>query len=362
MTTINDFLCFQSGKKRIDSLSAYLKEVAGIHQSQQLASINIKYKPSQGNNITVCPAIGIPVCSDDYSDNMVDCLSRLYPRYDRYLALTWHHYKVNKHKLPSLQVIEKAIYKKRKCREKNIDICFKNTDLFSIEKSRKHFQLIRNKYDSSELRMILSDPDQAIAGGELIKDCAATTVSIFTLSSTHKVIIKRYNSKGILYSLIRSLIPSRARVCWCGELLFQQIGIKTPENLAMLEVRKYRWIKKSYLITEYIQGQCLSTFFSDDENKEQWSFITQQIEDILFSFPSVNIVHGDFKSTNFIISESGPVMIDLDSVKSFFLRSTFKNSYRKDLDRFEENWVNTPSAIHIFQSTINNIRKHIQSY
>ncbi|MDP0561834.1 MAG: hypothetical protein QS721_05675 [Candidatus Endonucleobacter sp. (ex Gigantidas childressi)] len=362
MITINGILCRQSEKKRINSLSAYLKEVAFIHQSQQLASINIKYNPDQENNITVYPAIGTPVCSEDYSANMVDCLSRLYPRYDRYLPLTWHHYHINNHRQQSLKVVEKAIYQKRKYREKSIDACFKSNDSFSVEKSKRHFQIIRKKDDSSDLRIILSDPDQAIAAGELIKDCTATTVSLFTLNKTHKVIIKRYNSKGALYSLIRNLIPSRARVCWRGSILLQHMGIKTPENLALLEIKKYRCIKKSYLITEHIPGQCLSTYFLDHEHKEKWPFINQQIEDILFSFPSVNVAHGDFKSTNFIISESGPVIIDLDSVKSFFLRSTFKNSYGKDIDRFEQNWVDTPLAKQIFQATIRNIRNKINSY
>ena len=352
MTTINDILASQNDTERTATLSHYLSGVAKLHKKGNQASINIKY---HGSDIGAFDVIA-ETSHKTQLDNLTDCLTQLYPRYDRYLPTAFSGYNTNSTHQPDLRTIEKQVYKKRKHREKALKTCFETNATFQTDKSWHRFQVINKQYDSSALQQLLANPDEAIAKGKFYKDCAATTVSLYTMADGKKVIIKRYNSKGTLYSLTRSLISSRARVCWKGALLLKQIGINTPDNLAMLECRTGPWIKTSYLITEFVEGTTLAEAFIEGADQSQWGTTAREVGDILHSFPPVQVAHGDFKSRNFIVANDTVLMIDLDSMKSHTLSTIFNSTYQRDVDRFERNWQTDPSAKTLFAPLISALR------
>ena len=356
MININEFLVDKSDAERTRILAYYLKALAALHASKQFGSIKLS-EDSNTDKISVIPtSTELLVNQDDYTGNLVNCLSQLYPRYDRYLSFIWDSYQFNDRAPVRPGIIEKSIYKQRKKQEKALNVCFKNSKHYKVEKDWHHFQVIQKKHDSKDLRELLANPDKAIAQGFIFKDCPATTVSLFTMANGKKIIIKRYNSKGTFYSLTRSLISSRARVCWKGALLLKQLGIQTPDNLAILEHRTGPWIKTSYLITEFKEGELFVDYFNKSEDQSQWKLIARQVEDILFTFPTVRVAHGDFKSTNFILSNNKVLLIDLDSMKSHLSKSIFEGTYQRDIDRFERNWQEAPNAQKLFASIIKHIR------
>ncbi|MDB2384500.1 hypothetical protein N9V90_01510 [Endozoicomonas sp.] len=351
MTTINDILDPLPDKGRTQVLGVYLSGIASLHRAGHRASIKIKQKPRNNEAVDVV-ASDSNVSSE--VDNLIECLAELFPRYDRYLPSVFQLYS---RQLP-LKSIEKKIYKKRKSEEKLLNACFETNDRFKVEENWNRFQVIDIKYDSAALQQLLSSPDEAIASGTLYKDCAATTVSLYTMTNGKKVIIKRYNSKGIFYSLTRSLISSRVRECWKGALLLDQISVNTPANLAMIECRTGPWIKTSYLVTEFVEGHSFIDIFEGDD-QSQWREVARQVEDIFFSFRARRISHGDCKSLNFLVSNNSVFVIDLDSIQSHSSSLLFRRALQQDITRFERNWLVAPAAAQLFSPLIQSIRNSL---
>ena len=291
-------------------------------------------------------------------ERLAICLYKLFPRYDRYFPealqeLTDNYSFINETFLTHL---EKEIYKQRKSREKLLKNCFIENEYYSVTKSWHRFLVIRKGMDEQELTELLKHPEKLIQEEDEHKELFATTISTLTLKSGKKLLVKRYNSKGRLYSLTRSLIESRARVCWKGAELFNWLGIPTPAPLAMIELKSGPWIHTSFLITEFVQGETLDRYLRDISNQETWSKIAKDTADIVYSFPQVRVAHGDFKATNFMVDDLKLVMIDLDSVRSYKLKRAFDSTYLRDIDRFERNWDKQPEAGTLYQPLVTQIR------
>jgi len=71
---------------------------------------------------------------------------------------------------------------------------------------------------------------------------------------------------------------------------------------------------------------------------------------LLKNIHALNISHGDLKITNIMISESKPVIIDLDSMKQHSNKYFFNKAKTRDIKRFLKNWQDTPSLAKLFQS------------
>ena len=113
------------------------------------------------------------------------------------------------------------------------------------------------------------------------------------------------------------------------------LDIATPKPLAYIEQHKKKLIWKSYLVTEYIEGQKLYDFRQTGNiNKEQHETIDNQIKEMLDEMEKNHITHGDLKHTNILITDKGPVLIDLDGMKVHKWSWSYKSSRTKDLQRF----------------------------
>ena len=66
-----------------------------------------------------------------------------------------------------------------------------------------------------------------------------------------------------------------------------------------------------------------------------------------------HLVHGDVKSTNFIISEDKPVLIDLDAMRLHKSQRSLERGVKKDRLRFRENWINDPEPKAMFELLMN---------
>ena len=113
------------------------------------------------------------------------------------------------------------------------------------------------------------------------------------------------------------------------------LNIATPKPLAYIEQLTKKLIWKSYLVTEYVDGQKLYDFLQNSNvTKEQHSMIIQQIKGLLDKMGEYRITHGDLKHTNILVTDNGPVLTDLDGMKAHKLSWTYKSGRTKDLQRF----------------------------
>jgi tRNA A-37 threonylcarbamoyl transferase component Bud32 len=145
-------------------------------------------------------------------------------------------------------------------------------------------------------------------------------------------------------------------VSWRNSHLLKSIGVNTPNPVAMMEKRLGPLRSVSYILTEYVDGTDIHHLLNSDKVGEIDLFgLVKQFGELLRRFASSSISHGDFKATNFILSDKGLFITDLDAVRSHRLKWKFKKAFREDLVRLMQNWRNAPHIAAIFQNEISKI-------
>jgi tRNA A-37 threonylcarbamoyl transferase component Bud32 len=149
------------------------------------------------------------------------------------------------------------------------------------------------------------------------------------------VVVKRYNHKGFIHSLRHTIKRSRARRGWLHGHRLAMLDIATPKPLAYIEQLKKKLVWKSYLVTEYVEGQKLYDFLRNSNiAEEQRSIAMRQVQNLLDKIGKYRITHGDLKHTNILITDNGPTITDLDGMKVHKWNWAYKISRAKDFRRF----------------------------
>ncbi|NOR69966.1 MAG: hypothetical protein GQ532_09790 [Methylomarinum sp.] len=226
----------------------------------------------------------------------------------------------------------------------------RSCSLFFYQQTWDQQTICARKYRSAEMQAFLSAPDSYIKQTNLLKDGNTCTVAIVTIDNIDMV-VKRYNIKNWQHAFGRAFRCSRAVSSWVSAHLLQFYGIPTPEPVAVIEKRWGPLRKEAYFVTKLISGETGDLYFNSDNNTiDEKRSMTKSTVKLLKSIHGLNISHGDLKITNIMISDSHPVIIDLDSMKQHWNQYLFNKAKKRDIKRFLKNWQDNPSLAKIFQS------------
>ena len=289
--------------------------------------------------------------------SVIDHIASLHPRYDRQVFDALGKSQLRSEVSLSPGELSKKIFSYRKALERKLLKEIKNNTL--ISECKKIKMSVSNSRYRSEVIEILENIDQVLSFSQSLGHGKITKIYKHKLKCGKLVIIKQYKSSSFFYRLSRSFVESRAMISWRAAHLFKLFGIPTAVPLGMSEERHGPFLNASYYISEFIDGQIMADFYEEGQPQELWETVSEQIEDILVTFPKVFMTHGDFKATNFIIKNNHPVLIDLDSVTLYRNKHLFKSSYSRHIDRFEQNWKVRPTAEKHFKPFIARIRTTI---
>ncbi|MCX5638855.1 MAG: protein kinase [Planctomycetota bacterium] len=182
--------------------------------------------------------------------------------------------------------------------------------------------------------------DALMDKGQILKNGDTTYVSQLRWHDK-EIVVKRYNHRGFVYSLRHTIKGSRARRCWLNGHRLMALNIPTPKPIAFIEQRKGMLLGKSYLVTEYSEGQNLHRFLQDDTVAEtQKSMMVQQVTKLLDRLQKYRISHGDMKHTNILVTDKGPVLTDLDAMKGHRWNLAYRRRQSRDTVRFLEKFEN----------------------
>ncbi len=149
-----------------------------------------------------------------------------------------------------------------------------------------------------------------------------------------EVVVKRYNVKTWLHGLRRLLFSSRGRRSWRNAHRLRAYGIATPRPLLFVEERR-GFRRRAWLVAEKAAGERADRFFEriggDDE-------AIRKVASVVAAFARNGLVHGDMKASNFLVSEKGVQVIDLDSLRRPRWRWLRERGVRADRERFLRNW------------------------
>jgi serine/threonine protein kinase len=113
------------------------------------------------------------------------------------------------------------------------------------------------------------------------------------------------------------------------------LDIATPKPLVYIEQYSGPLVWKSYLVTEYVRGQKLYDFLRDTNvAEEDRSAAAQKIMELLDKLSKHRITHGDLKHSNILITNNGPVLTDLDGMKTHKWNWTCRAKQTRDWEHF----------------------------
>ena len=219
-----------------------------------------------------------------------------------------------------------------------IDKAFRDCTRFSCRRSLRQFVVCEREYDTPGMQKIIKNPGEAISRGRFLKMGGSATVAVVS-SDVGSIVIKRYNNKGMLHRLTRMFRRSRASVSWANTLRLEFLGINTLKPVALIEERFGPLRGRAYFISRYLGGDDASALMERPQLDTEVASIVRIINDL----KAAGVSHGDLKSTNFLLTDEGAAIIDLDSMRDHATSQCHRKAQIRDQERFLRNWRTDPA-------------------
>lgn len=214
---------------------------------------------------------------------------------------------------------------------------------FSVRRDGNGLVAVRREHEA-QLKAVLSVPDDYVDGGQALKQGGSATVARVEVQG-EALVIKRYNIKNVTHWLKRFWRPSRAWHSWVEAHRLEVLGIATPQPLAVIETRRLGLRGRSYLITEYLNGQDIIARFEPYVNALPPERELLALEQLFAALIRERISHGDLKGTNLLWRDGSWALIDLDALRQHRGAERFRQAFARDRARLLRNWP-VDSALH----------------
>lgn len=236
-----------------------------------------------------------------------------------------------------LNVLRNMVRHQRADRKQDyIAKAFRECTRFSCRKSFLRYTVCERKFDSPELRQLLDDPGAAIESGQILKKGNTATVAVVQ-GPSGPLVIKRYNIKSYGHLLSRLFRKSRAWTSWANTFRLEFLGISTLKPVALVEERFGLLRGRAYFVTEYVEAEDARTLV----DRADHGAVTSIVE-ILQDMSDAGVSHGDLKASNFLLTDAGALIIDLDSMTEHRQAAVLEKAQAKDRERFMRNWAEAP--------------------
>jgi len=203
-----------------------------------------------------------------------------------------------------------------------------------------------------------TDPDRLVAQGELLKHGGRTTVvRVEACDRSGKRtpwLLKRYNLRGPLHTLVHFCMRSRARTSWLNGHRLQSLGITTPLPRAYVEHRIGPLRTRSFLLTDFVHGtNWEEALYHETDVPELTNDVLARLTELWARLAEGRVSIGDARLANFLLTGDGRVwMIDLDSMRTHRVGLTYSLARRRDKARFLQDWRGAPHLEEVVRGAI----------
>lgn len=272
--------------------------------------------------------------------NLAILLAQRSPLLDGEVNDLWHHYaKVRDAgsgdeyvaRMGSAEKMLKLVLRQRRLRvrrylKKTLREC---TQFVQRKNWRRNFLCDRQHWPA--LQRFMMFPEASFGEGTPLKLGNSATVVRIQLDG-ESYIVKRYNVKGVVHR-IKRWFKRRARDAWCNGHWLGFLGIPTAAPVALLESRVGWFVGVCYLVMVDCGQRNLGELLATDAS--EFPVLAKQTIEILCALRAAGLTHGDLKSTNFVLSQEGIVLIDYDALRY--------GPHEIDRKRFMANWDKYPA-------------------
>ncbi|WP_321531215.1 lipopolysaccharide kinase InaA family protein [uncultured Desulfuromonas sp.] len=274
------------------------------------------------------------------ADNLALFQAQIAPHFDPLFSCVVQHYmELRKFSAQwQQQLNNRVISQRQKRRLKYVAKSFRSCSEFLRSRHNNLEMVQRRDVPADFIDQFKTNPDQIVASSIPLKDGNSATVVRLTTPDGDWV-VKRYNIKNLWHGLKRCLRRTRASVSWGNAHRLKISGISTPSAIAMAEKRFGPLRLTGYYVCDFVEGKDVAAYFADgnEPNESQLDTANRLIE-LFRIFLQLGIVHGDCKATNFLVTDQGIAVIDLDAMWEPKSRKRFNKLYRRDRSRFLRNW------------------------
>jgi len=226
---------------------------------------------------------------------------------------------------------------------------FRECTAFTCHKTTQRFEMVSCDLSGPGLDALLADLDASFPGKEQALKNGNTCTVWETVADGLKLVIKRYNVKGLLHGIKLSTRPGRAIVSWenAHRLLFY--GIATPKPIAVAKIKQGLLKPVAYFLAEKVDGvDALRWFQEESVSMDEKRDMATSIATLFAQLEAQRISHGDLKANNILIAGAKPLLIDLDAMQQHEDEAIFRKSWERDLQRFMRNWKDLPEIEQLF--------------
>ncbi len=226
---------------------------------------------------------------------------------------------------------------------------FRECSAFVCRKRAGRFEVIVRDAFGAALKALLADLDGSFPGREQALKNGNTCTVWATVVAGRRLVVKRYNVKGLLHGLKLSARPGRAMISWENAHRLRFYGIATPSPVAVVRIRRGPLQPVAYFLAEAVDGVDALSWFRDPAiplpAKRR---MAERIDALFLQLKAQRISHGDLKATNILIADGRPLLIDLDAMQQHADEIAFEKAWRRDLRRFLRNWRDDPEIAQLF--------------
>lgn len=213
--------------------------------------------------------------------------------------------------------------------------------------------------DAELVEQLWRDPDALVASGAMMKDGDRCTLVRLDVAD-HSFVLKRYNRRGLLHTILHWPLRSRARWCWLNGRRVAESGLRSPRNCAMVETRFGPMRGRSFLLSEWVEGKTLLDRARDSATTpERLAKLADAFAVVWNALGRARLGHRDMKATNFIVDDADQIwLIDLDGMRRYPSLWLIARRRKKDFARFMKNWRDVPAAARAFRARIDTNEPH----
>ena len=279
--------------------------------------------------------------------NLAEFHAQLPPAEDQLLKLSWPAYCTvrrwqadRRRDLARLETLVKL------ARKKHLDLlkdkCLRNSTRH-VSGLNWRCRYAARRQEPMTFLSVWKHPDKLFDGAALLKNGRTATVARFSWGGGCQV-VKRYKVQGVWHWLRLCFLLSPARRSWQNSHLLESLGIQTIAPDFFLERRLGPLHTRSYLVYPFIPSEDARTVLSRAD-KEDRPFLIQSLMNMLLCLRGTMVSHGDLRATSILMTERGPLLLDMDAVVLYSSRRRFARAFGKDISRFLSSFADYPELL-----------------
>lgn len=178
--------------------------------------------------------------------------------------------------------------------------CLSNNAAFMRESGRGRVSVVCRAEDSPALRAVLDDLEGALARAVIKKDSRSTKAGTLALAGAREIFIKRYNNKGLRYTLRYLFRHARPFRAWVAAWACAQHGIPIPQPCAIVAQRRGGVLRQAWLICAAVPEVVPTLAYTEQVLRQprRREHFTSQICELLARMHAAGVRHGDPKLSN----------------------------------------------------------------